>query len=110
MNLKIKKPPLRTALLTACVLTLVALALMAWSLVDPRPVPIMVAMSTGQVLGTLSLALFGWVVISDIKRKGTPIIPPDEPPHSLRSIPVAASSGSLPPPPASSGSLPRSAE
>lgn len=96
------KPPLRTALVASCLLALVALGLMVWSLLDPRPVPIMVAMSTGQVLGTISLALFGWVVISDMRRKGTPLIPPDEPPLSLRSLaPPAPSTGSLPPSPPS---------
>lgn len=81
-----KRPPLRTALMASCLLALVALALMVWSQVDPRPMPLVVAMSTGQVIGTLSLALFGWVVLSDLRRKGTPFIPPDEPPHSLRSL------------------------
>lgn len=83
MNLR--KPRLRVALVTSCVLALVGLALMAWSLVDPRPIPIMVAMSAGQVLGTVSLALFGWVVVSDL-RKGASIIPPEEPPKSLTSL------------------------
>lgn len=84
--MKVKRPPLRTALLISCVLALLGLALMVWSQVDPRPIPIVVAMSTGQVVGTLSFALFGWVVLSDLRRKGTPFIPPDEPPHSLRSM------------------------
>lgn len=81
-----KRPPLRTALVISCVLALLGLALMVWSQVDPRPIPIVVAMSTGQVIGTLSFALFGWVVLSDLRRKGTPFIPPDEPPHSLRAL------------------------
>ena len=104
--MKMKKPPLRVALAISCVLTLIALVLMMWSLVDPRPLPIMVAMSSGQVLGTLSLFLFGWVVVSDVMRKGKPLIPPDEPPVSLRSLgPPSMSSGSLPPDPPSKPSV-----
>ena len=52
----------------ACLLGLVALGLMVWSLLDPRPVPVLVAMSVGQVLGTLSLAIFVLVVVVDVRR------------------------------------------
>jgi hypothetical protein len=51
----------------ACVLALAALALMSWSLFDPRPIPVVLAMSLGQVLGTLSLAAFVGVVVADIR-------------------------------------------
>jgi hypothetical protein len=94
MNLR--KPKLRVALVASCTLTLAGLGLMVWSLVDPRPIPIMVAMSAGQTLGIVSLLLFGWVVISDLRRGGS-IIPPEEPPKSLTSL--------IPPGPPSSSSL-----
>ena len=42
----------------ACWLALSALGLIVWSLLDPRPIPVIVAMSVGQVLGTLSLFAF----------------------------------------------------
>ena len=48
----------------AAFLALAGLAIMVWSLVDPRPVPFMVAMSIGQALGTLSFLLFAVVVIA----------------------------------------------
>jgi hypothetical protein len=51
----------------ACLLTLVALAFMVWSLVEPTPVPVLVAMSIGQVLGTISLLLFLAVVLADLR-------------------------------------------
>ncbi len=51
----------------ACVLALVALALMVWSLFDPRPLPVVVAMSVGQVFGTLSFGSFLWVVVVDLR-------------------------------------------
>ena len=42
----------------ACVLALVALALIVWSIVDPRPMPVVISMSIAQGLGTLSLLVY----------------------------------------------------
>jgi hypothetical protein len=50
----------------ACILGLVALPLMVWSVLDPRVWPVLVALSVGQVLGTLSFALFLAVVVRDL--------------------------------------------
>jgi hypothetical protein len=55
----------------ACVLALAALALMSWSLFDPRPIPVVLAMSLGQVLGTLSLGAFVAVVVADLRARGS---------------------------------------
>ena len=52
----------------AAFLALAGLAFMVWSLLDPRPVPIMAAMSIGQGLGTLSFLLFAVVLIVDAWR------------------------------------------
>ena len=60
--------PLTTWLRAACMLTLVALALMVWSLLEPTPLPVMVAMSVGQGLGTIAFGIFGWVVFKDLTR------------------------------------------
>ena len=49
-------------------LTLLALALMVWSMVQPTPLPVMLAMSVGQGLGTLAFALYGYAVIADLRR------------------------------------------
>lgn len=49
-------------------MTLVALALMVWSLLEPTPLPVMVAMSVGQALGTIAFGIFGWVVFKDLTR------------------------------------------
>jgi hypothetical protein len=51
----------------ACVLALVALALFVWSVLDPRPIPVILAMSVGQVLGSLSFAAFLLVVAYDLR-------------------------------------------
>jgi hypothetical protein len=52
----------------ACVLTLVALALMTWSILSPHALPILVAMSVGQALGTVAFATFLVVVYADLRR------------------------------------------
>ncbi len=62
------------ALRVAAVLAVIALTLMVWALVHPRPLPVIVAMSVGQALGTLSFATFLYVVVADF-RSG----PPDHP-------------------------------
>jgi hypothetical protein len=51
----------------ACVLALFALSLVVWSLLDPRPIPVIVAMSVGQVIGTLSFAAFLVTVVRDLR-------------------------------------------
>jgi len=64
----------------ACVLGLIALALMSWSLFDQGWIPIMVAMSVGQGIGTLSFALFLVIVIIDLRHaEFRPSIPPESP-------------------------------
>ncbi len=68
------------ALVAACVLALVALALIVWAVLVPRPVPVMLAMTAGQLLGTLSLASFLVVVVYDMRRGRGHIIPNDPPP------------------------------
>lgn len=57
-----------TLLRVACALTLVGLALMVWSMVDPTPLPVMLAMSVGQVVGTAAFVLYGLAVYRDLRR------------------------------------------
>jgi hypothetical protein len=54
----------------ACWCALAALALMTWSLFDPRPLPVIAAMSVGQVLGTMSFVAFLYVVAKDLRPFG----------------------------------------
>jgi hypothetical protein len=56
-------------LICACFIALLALGLIVWSLLDPRPLPVVAAMSVGQVLGTLSLGSFVYVVIADVRSR-----------------------------------------
>jgi hypothetical protein len=49
-------------------LTLLALALMAWSMQEPTPLPVMLAMTVGQAIGTSAFALYLFVVLRDVRR------------------------------------------
>jgi MFS family permease len=57
--------------LAACVLGLVAMAMMCWSVLDPTPFPVLVAMSVGQGLGTLSLLCYLGAVFVEVWRQRT---------------------------------------
>ena len=64
----------------ACVLGLIGLVLMSWSLFDQGWIPVMAAMSVGQGIGTLSFALFLVIVIIDLRQADfRPSMPPREP-------------------------------
>jgi cation transport ATPase len=73
----------------SAVLTLIALALMAWSMLQPTPLPVMLAMSVGQAIGTLAFSLYGYVVVADLRRarrarregEGANASPPSERPE-----------------------------
>lgn len=82
----------------ASVLTLISLGLMAWAIVDPRPLPVIVAMSVGQGVGTLAVLLFAVVVLRDLR----PVMraPLSMAPPSLRGsgAPPAPEQPSEPPP------------
>jgi hypothetical protein len=49
-------------------LTLAALALMVWALVQPTPLPVMLAMTGGEALGSAALAMFVFVIVRDLRR------------------------------------------
>lgn len=60
----------RRLLSISCLLTLVALALMVWSVLDPRPTPVMLAMSVAQGIGTLAFLLYAFVILNDLRKAG----------------------------------------
>ncbi len=60
------------ALRFAAVLTLLALALMVWSLLQPTPLPVMLAMTAGMGIGTIATSIYIFVVVRDVRRgRGT---------------------------------------
>lgn len=52
----------------SAILTLIALALMVWSMLDPTPLPVMLAMTVGQGLGTIAFGMYGYVIFRDLRR------------------------------------------
>ena len=64
----------------ACMLGLIGLALMSWSLFDQGWIPVMAAMSVGQGIGTLSFVLFLVIVLIDLRQaEFRPSLPPPAP-------------------------------
>jgi hypothetical protein len=57
-----------TWLRVSAVLTLLALVLMVWAILDPRATPVVIAMSVGQGLGTLAFVIYLGVVLADLRR------------------------------------------
>lgn len=53
----------------ACVLGLVALPLMVFSVFVPTVWPVLVALSVGQVIGTASFVLFLFVIARDLRAR-----------------------------------------
>lgn len=72
-------PSTERVLRIACVLALIALPMMVWSVFDPRVWPVLVALSLGQAVGTLSFALFLVAVGRDLhlnRKVGSALRPP----------------------------------
>jgi hypothetical protein len=58
-----------TALRISAVLTLIGLALMVWSMLQPTPLPVMLAMTVGQGVGTTAFGLYIYVVVRELRRE-----------------------------------------
>jgi hypothetical protein len=58
-----------TALRIAAVLTIIGLALMVWSMLQPTPLPVMLAMTVGQAVGTAAFAIYAGPVIRALRRE-----------------------------------------
>jgi hypothetical protein len=50
-------------------LTIVGLAFMVWSILQPTPLPVMLAMSVGQFVGMLAFGLYLYVIVVDLRRE-----------------------------------------
>ncbi|MCX5747129.1 MAG: hypothetical protein NT062_32055 [Proteobacteria bacterium] len=62
--------PSKSLLRVSVILTLLGLVLMAWSILAPTPMPVMLAMTVGQGFGTLAFGLFVFVVLRDLRQSG----------------------------------------
>ena len=64
------RPRVQRLLDIAALLALVGLALMAWSVIDPSPLAVVLAMTTAQLVGTTSLVLLVAAIAVDLRRAG----------------------------------------
>lgn len=53
----------------AAVLALIGLAIIAYSILSPRPLPVILAMSVGQLFGAVALVCYFLAVVLDVSRK-----------------------------------------
>ena len=53
----------------SCWMTLLGLVMFVWSVVDPRPVPVMIAMSIGQGIGMMALRAVPALIADDFRRR-----------------------------------------
>ena len=51
----------------ACIFALLGLALMSYSIIDPRAIPVIVAMSIGHAFGICAFACYLFAVVLDIR-------------------------------------------
>ena len=52
----------------SALLTVIGLAFMVWSLLQPTPMPVLLAMSAGQGIGMLAFAIYLYVIVVDLRR------------------------------------------
>jgi hypothetical protein len=57
-----------TLLRISAALTVVGLAFMVWSILQPTPLPVMLAMSVGQAIGTTAFGIYLYVIVADLRR------------------------------------------
>jgi uncharacterized protein (DUF2062 family) len=57
------------ALRISAVLTMIGLALMCWSILQPTPLPVMLAMTVGQGIGVLAFGIYGYIVVRELRRE-----------------------------------------
>jgi hypothetical protein len=71
---------------TACWLALVGLGIMSYSIVVPRPLPVVFAMSVGQGIGILAFLCYLLAVVIDVSRqRPSNSVPPPRPALSAES-------------------------
>jgi hypothetical protein len=61
----------------ACWIALAGLAMVAFSILFPRPLPVILAMSVGHVIGVCAFACYLIAVVLDISRTRPPVPPAD---------------------------------
>ena len=70
----------RELIRVACVLSLIGLGIMAYSILSPRPLPVILAMSAGQVIGGAGFLCYLLAVVIDAASHARPT--PSSPPSA----------------------------
>jgi hypothetical protein len=63
-----KRVKMPTLLRLSAAFTIIGLALMVWSMLQPTPLPVMLAMSVGQMFGTTAFVLYLISIVIDLRR------------------------------------------
>jgi hypothetical protein len=74
----LSKWPSQKALLFACLVGLLALAVTALGIIMPKPIFVVLGMSLAQGLGGLAFALYGVTVLAEYKRDTGKLPPPPD--------------------------------
>jgi hypothetical protein len=71
MNLveRIESSSVRGLTRLACVLALVALAALSWSVISPDPLPVIFAMSGGHLIGIAAFSCYLLAILLDLERR-----------------------------------------
>jgi hypothetical protein len=62
------RPHVPRLIIASSILTLLGLALMVWSVIQPTPLPTILAMSLGQVIGMSAFGLYILAIALDLRR------------------------------------------
>jgi hypothetical protein len=65
---KLPKVKIPRLLIASSILTLLGLALMVWSVIQPSPLPTILAMSLGQLIGMTAFGLYILAIVIDLRR------------------------------------------
>jgi len=68
VKLHVPKVRIPRLLIVSSILTLLGLALMVWSVIEPTPLPTILAMSLGQVFGMTAFGLYILAIVIDLRR------------------------------------------
>jgi hypothetical protein len=69
----------------AAMLALASVALIAWSVLDPTPLAVILAVTAGQIVGTSSLLLLVTAMVLGRTGRGPPCVPVEPPPQRVPS-------------------------
>jgi hypothetical protein len=87
LEAKLERRSVSRLIRVACVLALIGLVIMVFSIVVPKPLPVIFAMSVGQVFGMAAVLVYFLAILVDLARKGPAVSVPPPPPRSSEADP-----------------------